>query len=168
MVKEIVQEAATVPGVVGAVDPFTVGAVSQDGQYALVQVQFADTADELDDAQREAYERVGASAEARGWQVAPGGEALNSVPEVGSTEAIGVVVAAVVLVITFGSLVAAGMTMLNALIGVAVGMAGLYSLSSVVELTSVTPILALMLGLAVGIDYSSSSPHGTGSTCSKG
>ncbi|MEV4198970.1 MMPL family transporter [Micromonospora globbae] len=154
VVKEIVQEAATVPGVVGAVDPFTVGAVSQDGQYALVQVQFADTADELDDAQREAYERVGASAEARGWQVAPGGEALNSVPEVGSTEAIGVVVAAVVLVITFGSLVAAGMTMLNALIGVAVGMAGLYSLSSVVELTSVTPILALMLGLAVGIDYS--------------
>ncbi|WP_328851729.1 MMPL family transporter [Micromonospora globbae] len=154
VVKEIVQEAAAVPGVVGAVDPFTVGAVSQDGQYALVQVQFADTADELDDAQREAYERVGASAEARGWQVAPGGEALNSVPEVGSTEAIGVVVAAVVLVITFGSLVAAGMTMLNALIGVAVGMAGLYSLSSVVELTSVTPILALMLGLAVGIDYS--------------
>ena len=46
------------------------------------------------------------------------------------------------------------MTMLNALIGVGAGMAGLFALSSVVELTSTAPILALMLGLAVGIDYS--------------
>ncbi|MFI7605779.1 MMPL family transporter [Micromonospora sp. NPDC049366] len=154
VVKEVVQEASTLPGVVGAVDPFTVGAVSPDGRYALVQVQFATGADEVDDAQRTAYERVGASAEAQGWQVASGGEVLNAEPEVGSTEAIGVLVAAVVLVITFGSLVAAGMTMLNALIGVGVGMAGLFALSSVVELTSTAPILALMLGLAVGIDYS--------------
>ena len=56
--------------------------------------------------------------------------------------------------VTFGSLVAAGMTMLNALIGVGAGMAGLFALSSVVELTSTAPVLALMLGLAVGIDYS--------------
>ncbi|WBB66687.1 MMPL family transporter [Micromonospora sp. WMMD812] len=154
VVKEIVQEAGTLPGVVGAVDPFTVGAVSPDGRYALVQVQFATGSDEVDDTQRAAYERVGAAAEAQGWQVASGGEVLNAEPEVGSTEAIGVLVAAVVLVITFGSLVAAGMTMLNALIGVGVGMAGLFALSSVVELTSTAPILALMLGLAVGIDYS--------------
>ncbi|MGK5742529.1 MMPL family transporter [Micromonospora sp. URMC 103] len=154
VVKEIVQEAGQVPGVIGAVDPFTARAVSPDGRYALIQVQFATGGDEVDDEQRAAYERVGEAAEAQGWQVAPGGEVLNAEPEVGSTEAIGVVVAAVVLVVTFGSLVAAGMTMLNALIGVAVGMAGLYALSSTVELTSTAPILALMLGLAVGIDYS--------------
>ena len=63
-------------------------------------------------------------------------------------------IALVVLVITFGSLVAAGMTMLNALLGVGAGMAGLFALSSVVHLTSTAPVLALMLGLAVGIDYS--------------
>ncbi|SCL66483.1 putative drug exporter of the RND superfamily [Micromonospora citrea] len=154
VVKEIAQEAATLPGVVGAVDPFQVGAVSPDGRYALVQVQFATGADEVTDAQRDAYEQVGARAEAQGWQVAPGGEVLSEVPEVGSTEAIGVAIAAIVLVVTFGSLVAAGMTMLNALIGVGVGMAGLFALSSVVDLTSTAPILALMLGLAVGIDYS--------------
>ncbi|MEV4813708.1 MMPL family transporter [Micromonospora avicenniae] len=154
VVKEIIQEATAVPGVVGAVDPLAVGAVSPDGQYALIQVQFAGGADEVDEAQHAAYEKVGASAEAQGWQVAPGGEVLGGEPEVGSTEAIGVAVAAVVLVVTFGSLVAAGMTMLNALIGVAVGMAGLFALSSTVELTSTAPILALMLGLAVGIDYS--------------
>ncbi|MEH0971090.1 MMPL family transporter [Micromonospora sp. CPCC 205546] len=154
VVKEITQEAATLPGAVGAVDPFQVGAVSPDGRYALVQVQFATGADEVTDAQRDAYEKVGARAEAQGWEVAPGGEVLSSVPEVGSTEAIGVAVAALVLVITFGSLVAAGMTMLNALIGVGVGMAGLFAISSVVDLSSTAPILALMLGLAVGIDYS--------------
>ncbi|MGC4791104.1 MMPL family transporter [Micromonospora sp. DT178] len=154
VVKELTQEAATLPGVVGAVDPFQVGAVSPDGRYALVQVQFATGADEVTDAQRDAYEKVGERAEAQGWEVAPGGEVLSSVPEVGSTEAIGVAVAAIVLVVTFGSLVAAGMTMLNALIGVGVGMAGLFAISSVVDLSSTAPILALMLGLAVGIDYS--------------
>ncbi|MBQ1025510.1 MMPL family transporter [Micromonospora sp. C95] len=153
-IQSIVQEATTVPGVLAAVDPFQVGSVSPDGQYALIQVQFNDGADQITEEQREAYEQLGTQAEARGWQVAPGGEVLNTEPEVGSTEAIGVAVALVVLVVTFGSLVAAGMTMLNALIGVGVGMAGLFALSGVIELTSTAPILALMLGLAVGIDYS--------------
>ncbi|MFC4021688.1 MMPL family transporter [Micromonospora sp. GCM10011542] len=154
VVQEIVEQAGSLPGVVGAVDPFQAGAVSPNGRYALVQVQFATGADEVTDAQRTAYEKVGASAEAQGWQVAPGGEVLGGEPEIGSTEALGVLVAAIVLIITFGSLVAAGMTMLNALIGVGVGMAGLYALSGTIQLTSTAPILALMLGLAVGIDYS--------------
>ncbi|MCZ7418831.1 MMPL family transporter [Verrucosispora sp. WMMA2121] len=154
VIQSVTQEATAVPGVLAAIDPFQVGSVSPDGQYALIQVQFNDGADQITEEQREAYEQLGAEAEAQGWQVAPGGEVLNTEPEVGSTEAIGVAVALVVLVVTFGSLVAAGMTMLNALIGVGVGMAGLFALSSVIELTSTAPILALMLGLAVGIDYS--------------
>jgi RND superfamily putative drug exporter len=151
---ELVAEAGSLPGVVAAVDPFQAGAVSPDGRYALVQVQFVEVNDEVTDEQRAAYERVGAAARQAGLRVEPGGEVMNSEPHVGSTEALGVVVAGVVLIVTFGSLVAAGMTMLNALIGVGVGMAGLFSLSSVVELTSTAPVLALMLGLAVGIDYS--------------
>ncbi|KIR63233.1 MMPL family transporter [Micromonospora haikouensis] len=154
LVKQVTQEAATLPGVVGAVDPYQSQAISPNGRYALIQVQFAGRADDVTDAQRDAYEKVGEQAEAQGWQIAPGGEVLGGEPEVGSTEALGVLVAAIVLVITFGSLVAAGMTMLNALIGVGVGMAGLYALSGTIELTSTAPILALMLGLAVGIDYS--------------
>ncbi|MGY3516832.1 MMPL family transporter [Micromonospora sp. PTRAS2] len=154
LVKQVTQEAATLPGVVGAVDPYQSQAISPNGRYALIQVQFAGRADDVTDAQRDAYEKVGAQAEAKGWQIAPGGEVLGGEPEVGSTEALGVLVAAIVLVITFGSLVAAGMTMLNALIGVGVGMAGLFALSGTIELTSTAPILALMLGLAVGIDYS--------------
>ncbi|RQX10017.1 hypothetical protein DDE19_33050 [Micromonospora ureilytica] len=154
VVQELVQQASTLPGVVGAVNPLQVGAVSPNGRYALVQVQFATGGDDVTDEQRTAYEQVGAAAKAQGWQVAPGGEVLGGEPEIGSTEALGVLVAAIVLIITFGSLVAAGMTMLNALIGVGAGMAGLFALSGVVQLTSTAPILALMLGLAVGIDYS--------------
>ncbi|MFY1674334.1 MMPL family transporter [Plantactinospora sp. WMMB334] len=153
-VAELVREAGALPGTVGALDPFTTGAVSRDGRYALVQVQFAEQADEVTDEQREAYEESGSAATAAGLRVEHGGEVMSSVPEIGSTEGIGVLVALVVLVVTLGSLVAAGMTMLNALIGVAAGMAGLYALSSTVELTSTAPVLALMLGLAVGIDYS--------------
>ncbi|MFJ6820240.1 MULTISPECIES: MMPL family transporter [Streptomyces] len=151
-VAPVVRDAAAVDGVVGAVDPFQAGAVSEDGRYALVQVQFEAVADEVTDAQRAAYEKVGADAD--GLRVEHGGEVLNAEVEVGSTEAIGVLIAAGVLVVTFGSLVAAGMTLLNALVAVAAGMAGLFAVSSVVELTSTAPILALMLGLAVGIDYS--------------
>jgi RND superfamily putative drug exporter len=153
-VEGLVKEASALPGVLGAVDPFTSKALSRNGQYGLIQVQFATRADEVTEEQRTAYERSGAAAEAAGLRVEHGGEVLNAEPEVGGTESIGVIIALVVLVVTFGSLVAAGMTMLNALIGVGAGMAGLFALSSVVTLTSTAPVLALMLGLAVGIDYS--------------
>ncbi|MFG1863319.1 MMPL family transporter [Microbispora bryophytorum] len=151
-VAPVVKEAAGIPGVVAAMDPFKSGAVSADGRYALVQVQFADALKDVTEAQREAYTKAGSSV--AGLRVEHGGEVLNAAPEVGGSEGIGVVIAAVVLIVTFGSLVAAGMTLLNALIGVGAGMGGLFALSGVVELTSVTPVLALMLGLAVGIDYS--------------
>ncbi|MFF0109687.1 MMPL family transporter [Streptomyces hirsutus] len=151
-VAPVVKEASETDGVTAAMDPFQTGAVSQDGRYALIQVQFDKAADEVTDAQKSAYEAVGADVE--GLRVEHGGEVMGGEVEIGSTEALGVLVAAVVLVVTFGSLVAAGMTLLNALIGVAVGMAGLFSLTGVIELTSTAPVLALMLGLAVGIDYS--------------
>ncbi|MFJ8751726.1 MMPL family transporter [Streptomyces sp. NPDC102441] len=150
-VAPVTEEAGKVPGVLSAVDPFVSKAVSQDGRYALIQVQFESGADGITDAQREAFSEAGASV--ADLRVEHGGEIMRGVPEIGSTEIIGVAVAALVLVLTFGSLVAAGMTLLNALVGVAAGMAGLFALSSTVELTSTAPILALMLGLAVGIDY---------------
>jgi len=153
-VRGLAGEASALPGVLTAVDPFQARALSRDGRYALIQVQFTGRADEITGAQRTAYEDSGADAEAAGLRVEHGGEVMSAPPEVGGQEAIGVAVALVVLLVTFGSLVAAGITMLNALIGVGAGMAGLYALSSLIALNSTTPVLALMLGLAVGIDYS--------------
>ncbi|NUR09464.1 MAG: MMPL family transporter, partial [Nocardioidaceae bacterium] len=149
----VVQDADALPGAVGATSPYDSKAISRDGRYALVTVQLDKAADALSDAERSAYEGLGDHAPA-GWKVAAGGEPTQAPTEVGSTEGIGVLVALVVLVITFGSMVAAGMTMLNALIGVGIGYAGITLAGHVFDMTSVTPVLALMLGLAVGIDYS--------------
>lgn len=140
------------PEVVGAVDPFTSRAISPDGATGLISVQFAKPADELPKTSTEAYDHLKALSSGD-LQVVPGGQIVGGPPEIGSTEVIGVAIAAVVLVVTFGSLVAAGMTLLTALIGVLAGMAGLFLITSVVDVSSTAPILALMLGLAVGIDY---------------
>ena len=91
--------------------------------------------------------------EVDGLQIELGGGAVAQAPAIGSTEGIGVIVAMVVLLITFGSIVAAGLPMLTALIGVGTGMAGILWASNVIEMSNTAPILALMLGLAVGIDY---------------
>ncbi|MGZ5403390.1 MAG: MMPL family transporter, partial [Nocardioides sp.] len=149
----VVRAAGELPGVVGATSPYDTRAISPDGRHALITVQFAEVADQLTEAERAAYEELGTEAP-EGWTVAAGGEPLITEPEIGSTEAIGVAVALVVLVITFGSLVAAGMTMVNALIGVGIGMLGILLTGHLTDLSSTTPVLALMLGLAVGIDYS--------------
>jgi len=78
---------------------------------------------------------------------------LQLQPQNGLTEVIGVVVAAVVLVITFGSLVAAGQPLLTALLGIAISVGAITAATGVVDLSSTTPTLALILGLAVAIDY---------------
>ena len=152
-VAPVVQEAAAIPGVAAAMDPFQAKSVSPDGRYALVQVQFAGEVADITEDQRTAYQEI-AEEDHGALRVEVGGEVVTEAPGAGATEAIGVGVAALVLIVTFGSLVAAGMTLINALVGVGVGMAGLYALTGSVSLNSATPILALMLGLAVGIDYS--------------
>ncbi|CAO1650011.1 MMPL family transporter [Salinibacterium sp. NG22] len=71
----------------------------------------------------------------------------------GIGELIGVLLAGLVLLVLFRSFLPAVLPIVSSLIGVGVGVAGSLALSGVVEMTSVTPILGVMLGLAVGIDY---------------
>ncbi len=72
----------------------------------------------------------------------------------GVTELIGIAVAAIVLVITFGSLVAAGLPLITAIIGIMIGSLGITVATGFMDLSSMTPTLAIMIGLAVAIDYS--------------
>ncbi|WP_339808478.1 MMPL family transporter [Paenibacillus sp. FSL R7-0337] len=81
-------------------------------------------------------------------------DSLKSMPAIGSTEAIGVAVAAVVLFLTLGSVVAAGLPLLTALLGVGISVGGAFALGSLIQMNDITPVLAVMIGLAVGIDYS--------------
>ncbi|WP_024796248.1 MMPL family transporter [Tomitella biformata] len=92
---------------------------------------------------RDAGLRVEASGTAMADSAAPGG----------SAELIGIAVAAVVLMITFGSLVAAGLPLITAIIGIAIGSSLITAASGFMDLSSMTPILAVMIGLAVAIDY---------------
>ena len=70
-----------------------------------------------------------------------------------ASEAIGVAVAFLVLILTYGALAAAGANLLTAGLGVGAGILGITALGNVVSLSATTPALAGMLGLAVGIDY---------------
>lgn len=134
-------------------DPYTAGAVSKDGSTAYISVSYEVSSMELTDGTREALEDAGEAARDGGMTVEIGGDALQVMPETGATEIIGVAVAAVVLVITFGSLIAAGLPLLTALIGVGIGVSLITALANVLDLGSTTSTLAMMIGLAVGIDY---------------
>ncbi|MFD9218728.1 MMPL family transporter [Streptomyces sp. NPDC060064] len=134
-------------------DPYGVKAVSKDGRTAYVSVSYKVSSMELTKETRKALEETGTEARDAGLTVEIGGDALQAVPETGAGEIIGVGIAAVVLVITFGSLVAAGLPLLTAIIGVGIGISTITALANVLDLGSTTSTLATMIGLAVGIDY---------------
>lgn len=134
-------------------DPFATQAVSQNGSTAYISVSYQVSSMELTDATRASLEDAGKDAQKSGMKVEIGGDALQVMPHTGTAEVIGVVIAAIVLVITFGSLVAAGLPLVTALVGVGIGVSTITALASVLDLGSTTSILAMMIGLAVGIDY---------------
>jgi putative drug exporter of the RND superfamily len=134
------------------VDPFEAKAIAPGGRIGFADVIYPVPADEIGDHAREELEHVARPAEAAGIQVEFGGNLVTEEAEAGS-ESMGMLLAFVVLAITLSSLVAAGLPLLTALIGVSIGVAGITALSGVVELSDTAPILATMLGLAVGIDY---------------
>ncbi|WGP10688.1 MMPL family transporter [Streptomyces sp. SH5] len=134
-------------------DPFEAQAVSQNGSTAYISVSYQVNSMELTDATRGSLEDAGEDARKSGMKVEIGGDALQVMPHTGTAEIIGVIIAAIVLVITFGSLVAAGLPLLTALIGVGIGVSAITALANVLDLGTTTSTLAMMIGLAVGIDY---------------
>ncbi|MEH3033071.1 MAG: MMPL family transporter [Aeromicrobium erythreum] len=144
---------ATTDHVASVADPFTAGAVSRDGRTAYATISYDRQASELTQADKDALEDARASLDDAGLRAVVGGDATAATELNHSAEAIGVAIALVVLAVTFGSLVAAGMPLVTAIVGVGIGILGVTTLTGFVELSSVTPALASMLGLAVGIDY---------------
>ncbi|MEV4343766.1 MMPL family transporter [Actinoplanes sp. NPDC049596] len=152
-----VQKLSKLPGVVAASNPLDPQAptVSRDQTAAYSTVTYGVQASELTDEEREALITAVGEAGTGELTVEAAGEATQeNAADIGGTgEILGVVVALVVLAVTYGSLVLAGMNLLTALVGVAIGALGITTLTGFVDLQSTTPILAIMLGLAVGIDY---------------
>lgn len=153
-IETLVTEAAEGPQVTGVVNPFQAKAVSKDGSTAYATVSFKAPAADLADVSKEHLERAVDQARDAGLTVEIGGDALATQPAAGgSAEMIGIAVAAVVLLITFGSMAAAGLPLLTAVIGVAVSMTAIIALGSTFGLSLTSGTLASMLGLACGIDY---------------
>ena len=129
--------------------------VSKDGSTAIVNVTFDKTRLELPEEAKQATIDHFESQPIDGVKVYFGTDLAQGVPELfGIGEAIGLLFAAIVLIVTLGSLIAAALPIVTALVGVAIGVTASLSFSGIVNMASVTPVLGVMLGLAVGIDYS--------------
>ncbi|MFD3479752.1 MMPL family transporter [Streptomyces sp. NPDC058695] len=153
-VNQLVTALGKGPQVAGVADPYKANAVSKDGTTAYASVTYKVISTELTDKTHDALTGATDRTRAEGFTVETGGDAVQAEQEMGgSAELIGIAVSAVVLVITFGSLIAAGLPLLTAIIGVGIGVSGIAALGSVLNLSGTTSTLAMMIGLAVGIDY---------------
>nr|WP_230309329.1 MMPL family transporter [Planomicrobium sp. YIM 101495] len=129
--------------------------ISEDGTIALFQFQITKNVEDLSAEEREKINDAAATAENGSSITAiPTGTIQGvDIPIGGTHEIIGIAIAAIILIVTLGSLIAAGLPLMVALIGVGVGVGGTFALSTLFDMNSLTPVLALMIGLAVGIDY---------------
>ncbi|MEU1290361.1 MMPL family transporter [Kitasatospora sp. NPDC005856] len=141
------------PQVARVTDPFTARSVSGDGTTAYAQVSYRVPASKLEDGSRGALLATVEQARSPELSVEVGGNAVNATPGGHSSEGLGLLVAAVVLVVTFGSLLAAGLPLLTAVLGVGISGLAIRVLAQPLGLGSTTTGLATMIGLAVGIDY---------------
>lgn len=156
-ITDLTKKLSEVDGVTRVVSPFeNTSAVSDDKRIAYMQLQLEGETGTVSKETISGVERAVAGARQGGLTVEMGGDVIDRAPGeiLGVGEVGGVVIALIVLLMTLGSLVAAGMPIATALVAVATSMAGLFALSNVIDINSTTPVLAVMLGLAVGIDYS--------------
>src|SRR3990167_2603966 len=156
-ITSVVTRLSELDGVSRVVSPFeNTAAISDDNTIAYAQLQLKNESGSVPTETIDAADSILAAARSDNLQIEAGGDVISLVPSeiLGVGEVGGVVLALVVLVMTLGSLIAAGMPIITALVAIGASMAGLFSLSQVVEIGATTPVLAVMLGLAVGIDYS--------------
>jgi RND superfamily putative drug exporter len=147
LVDPVVAAKSTPPALTPLSDDARIGTLSFSWDVESPADLQQSTLDDFTDLMQQTHDDSGLTVEANGngmqVQQAPGG----------SSELIGIGIALVVLLLTFGSFVAAGMPILTALFGVGLGTTGVTAMTAFMDIGSSTPMLATMIGLAVGIDY---------------
>lgn len=145
----------SIPQVSVVVTPFQNHQVSQSGQVALGTVQWSAAAPSVKDANLDAVKDAMKPVQAAGVEVEYNGSVYPGWRTVVSEapELIGLIIAFVILMITFGAFAAAGMPILGAIIGVITTLMGITAVASVLTIASASTTVALMLGLSCGIDY---------------
>ena len=128
--------------------------VSKDGATALGTIQFATPLNEVEATTFAAVTDTLAQANIPGVELQYSADLSPKVDSLlGVGEITGLVVAVLVLLIMLGTMIGAGLPLLSAVTGVGVSASIAMAFSSKIEMTSTTPVLGVMLGLAVGIDY---------------
>jgi RND superfamily putative drug exporter len=156
-ISDMTTKVAAVEGVSAVFSPIDQPTfISHSGKVAYAQIQLKESSGSITEKTLGGIQSAIAVARTGGLQVEAGADLVSKTPGeiLGIGEVGGVVLALVVLLITLGSLIAAGMPIITAIVAIGVSMAGLFSLSKVISINATTPVLAVMLGLAVGIDYS--------------
>jgi len=155
--QQLVQAAKQAGGDAAAAraDAAALSPVSSDGRAGLITFTLdVDSPTSVDPGTIDALDDAMAAARDSGLVVEANGSGSKVVSfGGGSAEAIGIAIALVVLLLTFGALVTAGLPILTAVIGVGISFGGVYALTALLDLNSVTTALSSMIGLAVGIDY---------------
>ncbi len=157
-VQRALAAAGGIPGVEDVGDPFagTGGQLSDDGRVAFSDVQFSEAAFDVpvDDVERFQDDTL-AAVEGSGVQLEFAGQVIQAAQpvETGTSELLGIVAAIIILIVMLGSAVAAGLPIVLALISVGLGTSLLLLAAAVSNFNTITPVLATMLGLGVGIDY---------------
>ena len=146
------------PAVASVTSPYDgpgTGRVSEDGRTAYASVTFDDQAEDIAKGEAQAVVDTGKSAETDGLQVELGGSAVALTESSGGhvAEIVGVLVAAVVLFLAFGSLAASLLPIATALVGVGTAYAGIVLLGHAMTVADFAPMLGMLIGLGVGIDY---------------
>lgn len=148
---------AAVEGVSQSITPFdNSAAITSNRTTGYITVQLANEVGSIADTTFTGVQTASESARRSGLTVELGGDIVKKTPGeiLGIGELAGVILALGVLIMTLGSLIAAGIPVVTALVAVGVGIGSLFAIGHLVTITSTTPVLAVMLGLAVGIDYS--------------
>lgn len=139
--------------VTNVTDPFSSqsAAISADGRTAYVDVAY--TIDKFTTTQLGDANAAASITRAAGVQTNFTGDLAQAAQKAPSSELIGVAVAIIVLLVAFGSVVAMGLPIVTALMGVFVGAAAVGILCAVIDVPDFSMILCMMVGLGVGIDY---------------
>jgi RND superfamily putative drug exporter len=159
-IKSSITDLGKLDGVLGVTDPYSkyvTGLISDDDSAAIVQMQFKGQVTDVKQSTKDDLSAATTALEKQlpsGSKVSLGGDLYSqSLPTISIIEAVGLLIALVVLVVTFRSFVVAGLPLVTALLGVGLSMALIFLSTAFATISATTPMLALMLGLAVGIDY---------------
>ncbi len=151
---ETIEELSFIRSALSPYSPLIDRSISEDGRAAIAQVQFVGGFGDISPDKLADLEATAAPLRAAGYTAEFGGVAFaNTGPKLTLIEGIGVVVAFLVLLLTLGTVTGAVIPIVTAIVGVGVTMSITFATTSFLTLSSATPLIALMIGLAVGIDY---------------